>query len=97
MTGSQGAGHIQTASGGQKPQAVHAGRDRQGRPVIELVPVQYEVALGEDLAREAQYATLVHEQGHLYCGHTGTLNPRWWPDRRGIGKVPAEFEAESRR
>ena len=38
---------------------------------------------------------LLHELGHLYCGHIGTLNPRWWPDRRGIARVPAEFEAES--
>lgn len=94
-TGSQGAGHIQAASGDQKPQAFAAGKDQQGRPLIEFVPVRYAVALGEDLSHEARYVTLLHELGHLYCGHIGTLNPRWWPDRRGIARVPAEFEAES--
>lgn len=44
---------------------------------------------------ESRYASLVHELGHLYCGHLGTPNPRWWPDRRGVDAWSAEFEAES--
>lgn len=94
-TGSQGAGHIQPASGNQKPLAFQSGKDPRGRPQVEIVPVRYEIALGEDLGREGRYVTLVHELGHLYCGHLGTPDQRWWPDRRGIGEIPAEFEAES--
>jgi hypothetical protein len=44
---------------------------------------------------EARYATLVHELAHLYCGHLGTPNKSWWPDRRGLAERPKEFEAES--
>ena len=43
----------------------------------------------------SRYATLVHELGHLYCGHLGTPHDRWWPDRRGLTQQVEEFEAES--
>ena len=59
------------------------------------IRVEYELLINEALSREAQYGTLVHELGHLYCGHLGTLNPDWWPDRRGMDLVSREFEAES--
>jgi hypothetical protein len=32
---------------------------------------------------------------HLYCGHLGTPNDKWWPDRRGLPHAAREFEAES--
>ena len=60
-----------------------------------LVPVRYELLLNACIPREARYATLVHELAHLYCGHLGTPNKRWWPDRRGLSKAVCEFEAES--
>lgn len=59
------------------------------------VPLRYELLLSEHLSRPSRFATLVHELGHLYCGHIGTPNPKWWPDRRGLGKEVVEFEAES--
>jgi hypothetical protein len=31
----------------------------------------------------------------LYCGHLGTPNGRWWPDRKNLSQVAQEFEAES--
>ncbi len=45
--------------------------------------------------RESRYATFVHELAHLYCGHLGSPNKKWWPDRRGLTKIVVEFEAES--
>ncbi len=43
-----------------------------------------------------RYATLCHELAHLYCGHLGTPNEKWWPDRhRVVDHRTAEFEAES--
>ena len=39
--------------------------------------------------------TLAHELAHLYCGHLGTPNDNWWPDRRGLSEAVREFEAES--
>lgn len=47
------------------------------------------------LSAETRYATLVHELAHLYCGHLGTPNGRWWPDRQNLSDTVCEFEAES--
>lgn len=58
-------------------------------------PSRYQVFLNIKHAPEAKYATLAHELAHLYCGHIGTLDPRWWPDRRGLSTEAAEIEAES--
>jgi hypothetical protein len=67
------------------------------RPRLEQahVPLRYELLVNEDFSREEKYATLVHELAHLYCGHLGTPNERWWPDRRGLPHDVCEFEAES--
>lgn len=59
------------------------------------VAVRYVVEINQDLDDGARYACLVHELGHLYCGHLGTPNPDWWPDRNGLPEVIREFEAES--
>jgi hypothetical protein len=71
--GSQRAGSIQTTrSGGYldvtvatKPQAV-----------IRQVERRYELLLNSNLTRAARYATLVHELGHLYCGHLDVFKAR---------------------
>ena len=60
-----------------------------------LAPRRYDLVLNSNLSREAGYTTLVHELGHLYCGHLGTPNAAWWPDRRGMKVEIKEFEAES--
>ena len=33
--------------------------------------------------------------GPRLCGHLGTPNDRWWPDRRNLSHSVREFEAES--
>lgn len=58
-------------------------------------PWRYEVLLNAKHAPEARYATLAHELAHLYCGHIGTPDASWWPDRRGLSRAAAEIEAES--
>ena len=83
--GSQQAGSITRAS--QPPKYVKFSKI--------WVPVRYELELGQKASEESRYATLVHELGHLYCGHLGTPDPRWWPDRQGLDHQTAEFEAES--
>ena len=62
---------------------------------VHQVPVRYELLLNADHTPEASYATLAHELGHLYCGHLGTPNERWWPDRRHAADDVSEIEAES--
>jgi hypothetical protein len=54
-----------------------------------------EITLNANLSRETNYATLTHELGHLYCGHVGTPERKWWPDRQHLGRNVEEFEAES--
>jgi hypothetical protein len=90
--GSQRAGSIQTTgSGGYLDVTVVT----TPQTATQRVKRRYELLLNGNLQREARYATLVHELGHLYCGHLGTPEPKWWPDRRGLPLEIMEFEAES--
>lgn len=53
------------------------------------------VELNTRLSRESQYATLVHELAHVYCGHLGVPPGAWWPSRTELDRRRAEFEAEA--
>jgi hypothetical protein len=90
-TGSQRAGSIQPALPGRflYPDC------QSGTKPLSRIPLRYEMLLSDGLSAEAKYACLVHELAHLYCGHLGTPEPRWWPDRRGGSRVFNELEAES--
>ena len=95
--GSQSAGSICLAEDPTKEtQPFQKGFDRLGAPIYESVPVRYFMLVNSKLqSNEAEYATIVHELAHLYCGHLGTPNEDWWPDRRGLNGLSEEFEAES--
>jgi hypothetical protein len=83
--GSQAGGSIRPA---HKPQSFFAfGKIN--------VPIRYEVELNESVSTESRYASLVHELAHLYCGHLGTPNQFWWPERLGLPHSIREIEAES--
>ena len=95
-TGSQAAGSIQRINGRHLPPLIYAyGKDRKGNKQHYEVQVRYEMLMNLDLSQEALYATLAHELAHLYCGHLGTPNKKWWPDRLGLSKSAVEFEAET--
>lgn len=66
-----------------------------GAPKVRHVPHLFDLVLNSRHSVTVKYRVLVHELGHLYCGHQGTPNPRWWPDRRGLSLNQREFEAES--
>lgn len=69
---------------------------RAKKPASVRVPVRYIVELNRHHDKATQYATLTHELAHLYCGHLGSPNKKWWPDRLGVlDKNGKEFEAES--
>lgn len=94
--GSQSAGSIMThALPGIPPLLFQTGTDSKGKPIYNEISVRYDLLINENLSREAQYATMVHELAHLYCGHIGTPNKKWWPNRLGLGKNVLEIEAES--
>ena len=83
------------ANGIKDTLAFQSGLDEQKRAVYEKIPVRYDLVINENLSDEAKFATIIHELAHLYCGHLGTSNPKWWPDRRGLNHELCEFEAES--
>ena len=91
--GSLSAGSIRPAVGGEV--VFDAGNDRDGNPKLVQVPLCYDILINETASTESRYATVVHELAHLYCGHVGSPNPKWWPDRRGLDSCAEEFEAES--
>ena len=95
-SGSQGAGAIgEMVNTNLPPLHFQVGTDKYRQPIYEQIPARYEMLFSEDLSREARYATIVHELAHLYCGHLGTPNKKWWPDRIGLSPKASEFEAES--
>jgi hypothetical protein len=94
--GAQSAGSIEKTSEKEpKTLSFPPGRDEDGNQIFEPIPRRYSLLLNETLSREARYASLAHELGHLYCGHLGTPNHNWWPDRGRLEEVVAEFEAEA--
>ncbi len=90
--GSQRAGSIQWAAAGQHLEFKIA---KKPLPKSTQVPLWFELLLNSALSAEARYGTLVHELAHLYCGHLGTPNGRWWPDRQNLSLAVREVEAES--
>lgn len=90
--GSQGAGLIQGVLPGDYIDFQTKGPPK---PEYRRIPRQYDLQLNSKHNASTAYATLVHELAHLYCGHLGTPNPDWWPDRRGLNVMEVEFEAES--
>jgi hypothetical protein len=90
--GSQSAGVIQIANSTHYQKFVV-----QLRPKMKYVNVKVrcELLVNQDSSREARYATIAHELAHLYCGHLGTPDPYWWPDRRRLAHIIEESEAES--
>jgi len=95
--GSQSAGSMskQDEKGLASPLMFETGKNRDGGPIYTGIPVRYNLILNRALSREAIYATMVHELAHLYSGHLGTPNKKWWPDRRGLAEAVKEFETES--
>lgn len=94
--GSQSAGSIRHVAKDVKGwQRFQKGVDQYRKPIFADIPIRYDLLINGKLSREAQYATIVHELAHLYCGHLGTPNDKWWPDRRGLNHNVREFEAES--
>jgi hypothetical protein len=90
--GSLRAGSIQTMEAGQTVKFII-----RRKPQLEWqsIPLRYGILLNAKHSPETQYATLAHELAHLYCGHLGTPNEKWWPTRRGLAHDIEELEAES--
>jgi hypothetical protein len=81
-----------TESAGMIQMSVPSRNQRVGKAVVRVL---YNLVVNSNHSDEEKFATVVHELAHLYCGHLGTPNDKWWPDRRGLEKNSMEFEAES--
>jgi len=90
--GSQQAGQIQPADGAA---AFHLTDGSLFKPRKVVVPILYDLLLNARQTAAERYATLVHELGHLYCGHLGSPNEKYWPHRPGLSRQVEECEAES--
>jgi len=90
--GSQSAGSIRSALPVTRSLVFKHG---VRKPRSARVPLRYELVVNRDLSTESRLATVAHELAHLYCGHLGTPDLRWWPDRRRVPADVMEFEAES--
>lgn len=90
--GSQSAGSIRPAASNARPLMFDHG---VRKPRRIRVPLRYELFVNRALATESRFATVAHELAHLYCGHLGTPDGRWWPDRRHVPSDAMELEAES--
>jgi hypothetical protein len=90
--GSQSAGLVRCA---QPSQTLTFLVKEKPEPEFIQMPRRYDLLLNSKHSAPEKYATLAHELGHLYCGHLGTPNDKWWPDRRGLSDELCEFEAES--
>ncbi len=59
-----------------------------------FVKILFNMVVNSTHERETHFATVLHELGHIYCGHLGTPNTKWWGDRRYLSKNEVEFEAK---
>ena len=60
-----------------------------------MVQVRYETVVSRRLSATERLAVLAHELGHLYCGHIGTHNERWWRSRTRVNPDCQEAEADA--
>jgi len=80
------------------------GKPARGLSKIEHVgtpKLAWRIKLNRRMTPAEKYSTLVHELGHLFCGHLGgfeVTNSKAaeysWPDRRALGHHSKEIEAE---
>ena len=89
--GSQAGGSIRAVQTGATQSVTVGAR----KPQRVIVPIRYDLVVNSNHGIEGRYATVVHELAHLYCGHLGTPNKRWWPDRHSVEHDVKELEAES--
>ena len=55
----------------------------------------YLILIEEDQSPENKYSTLVHELGHIFCGHLGIDRHAWWPERQVINIDGEAVEADA--
>ncbi|GGK79365.1 hypothetical protein [Ornithinimicrobium pekingense] len=70
-------GCIWPVEGAPSQPALIRRRPRETKPV----DIRYETVVSRRLSATERLSVLAHELGHLYCGHIGTHDERWWRAR----------------
>ncbi|HCF51128.1 MAG TPA: hypothetical protein DER60_12655 [Syntrophomonas sp.] len=86
--GSASAGFIQTNRNPEQQTVVKSNK-------VYWIKVLFNMVLNRNHPIETKFATIVHELGHLFCGHLGSPSDKWWTGRPMLHKDVKEFEAES--
>ncbi len=55
----------------------------------------YLILIDQSQSLEDKYASLVHELGHIFCGHLGIDRHAWWPERENANLTGEEIEADA--
>jgi antirestriction protein ArdC len=55
----------------------------------------YLILIDKNQPPENKYSTLVHELGHIFCGHLGIDRYAWWPERQVLNINGEEIEADA--
>ena len=53
----------------------------------------YLILIDESRPLEDRYSTLIHELGHIFCGHLGIDRHAWWPEREDLSILIESIEA----
>ena len=53
----------------------------------------YLIHLNMTRSIEEKYSALVHELGHIFCGHLGIDRYAWWPEREDLNISTEDIEA----
>lgn len=85
--GTSSAGFIQTTDSTKRIKIY------KGQKEI-ILKVVYNLVVNKNHSKETKFATILHELGHIYCGHLGTPNSKWWDSRCHLNINQEEFEAE---
>jgi hypothetical protein len=55
----------------------------------------YLVLINKSQSLEDKYSSLVHELGHIFCGHLGIDRHAWWPERENSNLNGEDLEADA--
>jgi hypothetical protein len=53
------------------------------------------ISIHEELDEPSRFGVLCHELAHIFLGHLGSDQDRWWPSRQNLNHQSVEIEAEA--